>query len=64
MIVIDELGPLELSGRGWAPAIERILIESPKPMIWTVRRSLLTKISHKWNIGQIEVIDSAQEGEQ
>jgi len=56
-LVIDELGPLELAGKGWAPLIERILREDPKPMIWTVRRQLAAKIAHKWNIGEVTIID-------
>ncbi|MFH0760645.1 MAG: nucleoside-triphosphatase [Bacteroidota bacterium] len=61
-LVIDELGPLELAGKGWAPLIERILRESPKSMIWTVRRQLAGKIAHKWNIGEVTFIDVAGEG--
>ncbi|MFO7616852.1 MAG: nucleoside-triphosphatase [Bacteroidales bacterium] len=64
VVVIDELGPLELSGRGWARVIERILKEDQKPMIWTVRRQLLKKMCHKWNVGRIEVIDPAQARDQ
>lgn len=59
LVVIDELGPLELSGRGWDTPITRILREEPKPMIWTVRRKLVKKIAHKWNIGKTEIIDIA-----
>lgn len=61
-LVIDELGPLELAGKGWAPLIGRILRESPKPMIWTARRQLAEKIAHKWNIGEVTFIDVAGEG--
>ena len=59
-IVIDEMGPLELAGKGWAPLIERILRECPKPMIWTVRRQLATKMAHKWNIGEVTFVDIAK----
>jgi nucleoside-triphosphatase THEP1 len=57
LIVIDELGPLELAGKGWAPLIERILREQPKPMIWTVRKQLAGKITRKWNVGEITFVD-------
>ena len=57
VVIIDEMGPLELSGRGWAPAIERLLSECPKPMIWTVRRSLAEKMARKWTVGPVMVWD-------
>jgi len=57
VVIIDEMGPLELSGRGWAPAIERLLSECPKPMIWTVRRSLAEKMARKWTVGNVMVWD-------
>jgi len=57
LLVIDELGPLELAGKGWAPLIERILKEQPKPMIWTARRQLAGKIARKWNVGEITFVN-------
>jgi len=57
ILVIDELGPLELSGKGWSGLIEAILQENPKPMIWTVRRNLAEKMAVKWNVGKVRFID-------
>ncbi|HBB92622.1 MAG TPA: hypothetical protein DC042_13140 [Bacteroidales bacterium] len=60
LIVIDELGPLELAGKGWSPLIDRILRDDPKPMIWTVRTQLAAKIAHKWNVGEVEEIKAKE----
>ena len=60
VLVIDELGPLEMAGRGWSDLISRILLEDPKPMIWTVRRSLAAKIAVKWNVGEVRVVDAGE----
>lgn len=57
VLVIDELGPLEMAGKGWSGLIGRILQEDPKPMIWTVRRSLAGKIAVKWNVGKVTFLD-------
>jgi nucleoside-triphosphatase THEP1 len=57
LLVIDEVGPLELAGKGWAPLIERILRDQPKPMIWTARRQLAGKIGRKWNVGETTYVD-------
>jgi len=59
ILVIDELGPLEMAGKGWSDLIGRILQEDPKTMIWTVRRNLAAKIAVKWNVGEVKVIDIA-----
>jgi nucleoside-triphosphatase THEP1 len=61
ILVIDELGPLEMTGRGWSDLIGRILHEDPKPMIWTVRRNLAPKIAVKWNVGEVRIIDISEE---
>lgn len=57
ILVIDELGPLEMVGKGWSDLIGRILQEDPKTMIWTVRRNLAAKIAVKWNVGEVKFID-------
>jgi len=61
ILVIDELGPLEMAGKGWSDLIGRILQEDPKTMIWTVRRNLAAKIAVKWNVGEVRMIDVAEE---
>ncbi|RLD46152.1 MAG: hypothetical protein DRI86_03925 [Bacteroidetes bacterium] len=53
LIVIDEIGPLEVKSGGWFPAIQKIADESKAPMLWVVRDSLVNKISRKWPVGKI-----------
>jgi nucleoside-triphosphatase THEP1 len=62
ILVVDELGPLEMAGKGWSDLIGHILHENPKPMIWTVRRNLAEKIAVKWNIGRVSFVDIADGG--
>ncbi len=57
LIVIDEIGPLEMSGEGWADAIDAICQGSGIPMIWTVRKSLAGKAARKWKVGEIRIVD-------
>jgi nucleoside-triphosphatase THEP1 len=65
LVVIDELGPLELAGKGWSGAIEKICEQSPLPHLWIVRKGIIDKISGKWNVGNIFVynisVDSPEE---
>ena len=59
-IVIDEIGPMEISGKGWYPAIEKLCSGSSVPQIWTVRRSLVEKATRRWNTGSVHIIDAGQ----
>jgi nucleoside-triphosphatase len=43
LVIIDEVGGLELKGNGWAVSITELL-KTGKPMLWTVRKSLVNKI--------------------
>jgi len=60
LIVIDEIGPLELKDRGWSIAIDNITNNSYLPQLWVVRRSLVQAISRRWNIGNAWVFDIAE----
>ena len=53
MVVIDEIGPLELGGGGWAPAIDKLIKTTSLPMIWVVREQLVEKIARKWQVGDV-----------
>jgi nucleoside-triphosphatase THEP1 len=57
LIVIDEIGPLELSNKGWSGAIEKICKSSTLPQLWVVRENIINKIVRKWNIGNAYVFD-------
>jgi nucleoside-triphosphatase THEP1 len=45
VVCIDEIGPLELSGDGWAPATRELLKHLDAPLILVVRSSLLDQLS-------------------
>jgi len=57
LIVIDEVGNLELNGQCWSNAIENITRSNTVPQLWIVRKSLLQKISRRWNIGNAYIFD-------
>ena len=61
LIVIDEIGPVELKGRGWADEIESLVENSRIMQLWVVRRHLLKKVTRQWNIGDILVVDINEE---
>ncbi len=57
LVVIDELGPLELNDKGWSPAIEQLLTKSKKPHLWVVREKLVNIVMRKWHIGDVTVFN-------
>lgn len=63
IIVIDEVGPVELSGKGWNGAIENICRNNTVLMIWIVRKNILRKVVRKWNIGNAYIFDINEDTE-
>jgi nucleoside-triphosphatase THEP1 len=59
--VIDEIGPFELQGKGWRKAIDKLLAETDKPMIWVCRESILKEIVEDFNLQSYQVIDISKE---
>jgi nucleoside-triphosphatase THEP1 len=55
LLIMDEIGPLELNDTGWSPLVEAICRDHPIPMIWIVRKKLIQKVARKWNTGDVYV---------
>jgi nucleoside-triphosphatase THEP1 len=55
-VFIDEVGPLELRGRGFALLLKRVL-DTDKEIYLTVRRTCLTPIVRSFNIRNYELIE-------
>ncbi|MBI3549183.1 MAG: DUF2478 domain-containing protein [Elusimicrobia bacterium] len=50
VLFIDEVGPLELQGGGWAPELERIARERRKPTVLVVRESLVEAVRERFGL--------------
>ena len=61
VVVVDEVGPLELAGRGFAPGL-RICRESGAFLILTVRPHLLSPVKRWLNLESAEVLFLPGEG--
>ena len=57
LIIIDEIGPVELKGRGWADELEKLVNEVRITQLWVVRKPLLKRVIRQWNIGDVLIID-------
>jgi nucleoside-triphosphatase THEP1 len=50
LMIMDELGPLELEGKGWAAALQKMLESNTKTLLMTVRPSLVERILSRWGL--------------
>lgn len=57
LLVVDEIGPLEINDQGWAPALEEVIKNGGLPQLWIVRESLLKPMIRKWNLGDVYVFN-------
>jgi len=58
LVVVDEVGPLELAGSGWAPALDA-LADSPAGLVLVVRESVLEDVRARWGSAAAAVYDVA-----
>jgi len=56
-VVVDEIGPLEMKGEGWANSINQLILDSRFVFIWVVRKSLVEDVIKKWDIIDLEHVD-------
>lgn len=57
IVVIDEIGPLEMEGGGWADSIQKILAKYDNTMIWVVRRNLTEQIIQSFDLNNVSILD-------
>ncbi len=59
LVVVDEIGPLELNGGGWAPALRPLLESYAGRLLLVVRPDILGKVLEQWNIRPVATWDPA-----
>ena len=52
IVIIDEVGLLELGGRGWADCVNALLTKSKNHILFTVRDRYVDDVKNKWNLGE------------
>ena len=57
LIIIDEVGPLELKGKGWAESIKELLVKYNKIIILVVRNDAAGEVQNYFKIEQPEYIE-------
>lgn len=56
-IIIDEVGPMELEGRGWSQAMAHLAGISHQKQLWVIRQGIVEKVVEKFKINQPILID-------
>jgi nucleoside-triphosphatase THEP1 len=62
VVVIDEVGPFELSGGGWAGALDALVAMPTGVMLLVVRESVVDAVKARWGSAESVVCDIATAG--
>ena len=57
IVIIDEVGFLEIQNKGWSVCIDQLLEKSSNHILITVRDSYVGKVKTKWNLKEGDIID-------
>lgn len=57
LTIVDEVGPFEIGGGVWAPCLDQMVWEKPRPLLWVVRKSLLRDVISRWQLNDLEVFE-------
>ncbi|WOT04599.1 ATP-binding cassette domain-containing protein [Shewanella youngdeokensis] len=56
--IVDEIGPMELSGQGFGRQIAPLMAVANSRHIWVVRPSLIEQVSRHWSLTNPEIIEA------
>lgn len=56
LIIIDEIGPLELRNKGWAAQLKELLENTDIPLLLVVRETLVEEVKKKWNTATFKTL--------
>lgn len=56
VVVIDEVGPMELEGSGWSELLKTLVISPIPVQLWSVRENLLEEVMQQWDISTEQLI--------
>lgn len=59
-IIIDEVGPMELLGKGWYKVLEVLGRDYRTPQIWVVREKIRKEVQDRWHIPDENVFEAGE----
>jgi nucleoside-triphosphatase THEP1 len=61
LLVIDEVGPMELQGGGWSRVLDKIVtMEAPVCQLWVVRERILASVMERWSLDDAQIMQQDQ----
>ncbi len=63
LVIIDEVGPMELKGLGWDSTLKYLEMQSDIVQLWIVREQMLQEVLGHWNIPHSQVFRMNEEEE-
>jgi nucleoside-triphosphatase THEP1 len=48
VVIVDEVGPFELAGGGWAASLDRLVRDYPGVIVLAVRSSIVEEVKRRW----------------
>jgi nucleoside-triphosphatase THEP1 len=59
VVLVDEVGPFELAGGGWAPALDELARDGAGSLVLVVRSSIVDAVKRRWGSSESVVWDAA-----
>ncbi|HUU97414.1 MAG TPA: nucleoside-triphosphatase [Phycisphaerae bacterium] len=60
LVIVDEVGQLELDGGGWSRQVDQLVGERPGLTLLVVRRELATRVAQRWSLPSDSCYDLVQ----
>ena len=60
LIIIDEVGLLEIQDKGWSEGINTLLRNSSNPVLMTVRDIYVDEVIRKWDLGKAVIFNISE----
>ena len=64
LMVIDEVGKLELNGGGWAEMLGKLLVSRQNQLLISIRKEVLNEVINKWKINPVMIYDTAENNDE
>jgi len=64
LVIVDEVGPWELEGGGWAAMLDRLVGERHVAQLWVVREGILNVVNRTWRVPPEQVFKIGKHDEE
>ena len=62
LVVVDEVGRLEIGGQGWSDLLAPLLCGAPRMHLWVVQSAWMEAVCRKWRLSPAHIVDASDRG--